>query len=156
MRGIDNIYLVADLIVALDKLPQRQAGFEVNILHNGVGTHYRRSDIDVSHLLTECRAFIALDGFFDMLDSLPDGKTRFVDSFKAVSCFKLEADAHLLAHFIVKVGIVGHCENFLVLGDLLELFVSSYDKDIQSVHEGIDELIFVGHHTLFLMDIEYL
>ena len=153
LRRIDNIDLIADLIIAFDELPERQAGFKIDIFHDSVGTHDRRSNKNTAHLLAEGRAFIAFNGFFDMLYSLPDGQTALINGLKAVCGLEFEADAHLLAHFIVEVGIIGHSENFLVLSDLLELFVSSDYKHIQSVHEGIDELILIGHHTFFLMDI---
>ena len=39
------VYLVAYLVVALDVLPQRQAGFEVYVLHYRVRSHYGRADV---------------------------------------------------------------------------------------------------------------
>ena len=49
--GIFDIDFIADLIIAFDILPQSKTGSEINIFHDGVGTHNRRTDERIAQCL---------------------------------------------------------------------------------------------------------
>ena len=153
-RIVFHVDLIAHLVVAQDILPHGEAGLQVHILHDGVGTHDGRLDEVVAQGGAELGALVAFQGLLQLLHTLPDGVTTVICGFQ--TAFGVDGDLDIHQVSLMIIDLIFHLQrvDLFVLLHLGQLLITDHDEDVKPVDQGIDEPVFVGLQALFLMDVQ--